>query len=419
MSSTTTATDYKQQIRDAILDNDDFIKATFSGRRRSQADEQADEQAGSPSNPWKRVTVRPVLLRDQKHLQFSYFDAKKDITKNYRGGEAAEQLEELLAVEFKHTHVQTASSTLDITLSSKGRPMIQRSAFSNRPHALNLAHDRQKNVLLTAEGAAPFLKAVGIMTRDGRIRADMQGKFRQINEFLKLVEQTGELERFTTSPLHVVDCGCGNAYLTFAFYYYLNDVLHIPTQLTGLDVNDALLARHVEKSAGLDWSGLSFQATSIQDYRPDTPPDIVLALHACDTATDDALALGIRQHSKLIVSAPCCQHHLQEQLDHLPAPAPFAPVERHNILKERLGDILTDSFRALILRIMGYSTEVVQFVSSEHTAKNLMIRAVRTQKVGETKFVQEYNELKAFWKVTPYLEHALGEDFLNLLTLQP
>src|SRR5579871_2782719 len=180
MSSTTTATDYKQQIRDAILDNDDFIKATFSGRRRSQADEQADEQAGSPSNPWKRVTVRPVLLRDQKHLQFSYFDAKKDITKNYRGGEAAEQLEELLAVEFKHTHVQTASSTLDITLSSKGRPMIQRSAFSNRPHALNLAHDRQKNVLLTAEGAAPFLKAVGIMTRDGRIRADMQGKFRQI-----------------------------------------------------------------------------------------------------------------------------------------------------------------------------------------------------------------------------------------------
>jgi SAM-dependent methyltransferase len=407
MSSTATATDYKQHIRDAILQNDDFIKATFSGKSQDKA------------SPWKKVTIRPVLLREQKHLQFSYFDEKKDITKNFQGAEIAEKLDEVLAVEFKHTHVQTASNILDITLSHKGRALVHSTPTASQPGALSLSHDRQKNLLLTAEGAAPFLKAVGIMTQDGRIRADMQGKFRQINEFLKLVEQTGELERFNTSPLHVVDCGCGNAYLTFAFYYYLNDVLCIPTRLTGIDVNDELLARHIEKSASLDWSGLTFQATSIQDYQPTTPPDIVLALHACDTATDDALALGIRQHSKLIVSAPCCQHHLQEQLDHLPAPVPFAPVERHNILKERLGDILTDSFRALILRIMGYQTEVVQFVSSEHTAKNLLIRAVRSAKVGETKFVQEYNELKAFWKVTPYLEELLGDDFINLLTSRP
>jgi Methyltransferase domain len=253
------------------------------------------------------------------------------------------------------------------------------------------------------------------MSEDGKIRADMQSKFRQINEFLKLVQQTGELEKFSTSPLHVVDCGCGNAYLTFAFFYYLDSVLHIPTHLTGIDVNGELLTRHAEKSLRLGWPHLTFQTTSIIDFQPVTPPDIVLALHACDTATDEALAQGMQWQSKLIISAPCCQHHMQKQLDHQPAPRPFGPVERHSILKERLGDILTDTFRAQILRIMGYSTDVVQFVSSDHTAKNLMIRAVKSLKAGDAKFVREYTDLKDFWKVTPYLEQLLGDDFAKLL----
>jgi SAM-dependent methyltransferase len=252
------------------------------------------------------------------------------------------------------------------------------------------------------------------MSADGKIKADMQSKFRQINEFLRLVQQTGELERFKNSPVRVVDCGCGNAYLTFAFYYYLNHVLNISTQLTGIDVNEELLARHAEKSARLGWTDLNFETTRIIDFQPATPPDIVLALHACDTATDEALAQGIRWRSKLVVSAPCCQHQLQEQLDLQAAPFPFAPVERYGILKERLGDILTDTFRAVILRIMGYQTDVVQFVSSEHTAKNLMIRAVRSVKVGDAKFVQEYQALKDYWKVTPYLELLLGEDFTKV-----
>ncbi len=400
MSSRAVTTDYKQLIRDSILNHEDFIKATFSGQHRDRA------------IAWMKVIVRPVLVRDQRHMQFSYFDAKKDITKNYRGDEIAEKLEQILAVEFKNVHVQTAHNTIDITITNKGKALIHSTTSSVQPKEANLSHDRQKKVLLTADDAAPFLKAVGIMTQDGKIRADMQGKFRQINEFLKL---TGALEKFNTSPLSVVDCGCGNAYLTFAFYYYLNSVLDIPTHLTGIDVNGELLTRHAEKSSSLDWSGLTFQTTRIIDFKPVTPPDIVLALHACDTATDEALAQGIRWQSKLIISAPCCQHHLQEQLDHQPAPRPFGPVERHGILKERLGDILTDTFRALMLRIMGYQTEVVQFVSSEHTAKNIMIRAVRSLKVGDPKFVQEYKDLKDFWKVTPYLEQLLGEEFTKLL----
>jgi len=396
-------TDYKQLIRESILHDEGFIKATFSGQHRDR------------TVPWIKVVVRPVLVRGKQHTQFSYFDAKKDIAKNYWGDETAEMLEQLITLEFKNAHVQTIHNNVDVTITNKGQAIIHTTKPVNQPQETNLSHDRQKKVLLTAADAAPFLKAVGIMTEDGKLRADMQSKFRQINEFLKLVQQTGALEKFNTSPLHVVDCGCGNAYLTFAFFYYLNHVLHIPTHLTGIDVNGELLTRHAEKSLSLGWTDLTFQTTRIIEFKPLMQPDIVLALHACDTATDEALAQGITWQSKLIISAPCCQHHLQKQLDHQPVPSPFGPVERHSILKERLGDILTDTFRALILRIMGYQTDVVQFVSSEHTAKNLMIRAVRSLKVGDAKFVREYRDLKDFWKVTPYLEQLLGEDFAKLL----
>ncbi len=404
MHKKTVPADYQQLIRESILRDEDFIKATFSGPPQDQA------------VPWVKVIVRPVLVRGKKHTQFSYFDAKKDITKNYQGDEAASMLEELLACGFKNMHVQTTRKESSMTITRSGKALITSKSVKQAREA-NLSHDRQKTMLLTAADAAPFLKAVGIMTQDDRIKADMQSKFRQINEFLKLVQQTGELEKFATLPLHVVDCGCGNAYLTFAFFYYLNHVLKIPTRLTGIDVNGELLTRHAEKSLSLDWSDLTFQTTGIIDFQPEKPPDIVLALHACDTATDEALAQGIRWQSKLIISAPCCQHHLQVQLDHQPTPAPFVPVERHNILKERLGDILTDAFRALILRIMGYQTDVVQFVSSEHTAKNLLIRAVKSLPVGDAQFVREYQELKNFWQVTPYLETLLGEDFTKLLDL--
>ena len=403
MKNKAVTTDYKQLIRDGILHNEDFIRATFSG------------QLGGRAVPWIKVIVRPVLVRGERYTQFSYFDAKKDTTKNYQGAESAEMLEQLIAFAFKNVHVQTATDNVAVTLTQKGKAFIHTTRSAGELREANLSHDRQKAVLLTAVEAAPFLKAVGIMTADGKIRADMQSKFRQINEFLKLVHQTGELEKFNTSPLRVVDCGCGNAYLTFAFFDYLNHVLKIPACLTGIDVNGELLTRHAEKCASLGWTDLTFQTTSIIDFKPALPPDIVLALHACDTATDEALAQGVKWRSTLIISAPCCQHHLQKQLDRQPAPSPFESVERHNILKERLGDILTDTFRALILRIMGYQTDVVQFVSSEHTAKNLMIRAVKSLKVGDPKFVQEYRDLKDFWRVTPYLEQLLGESFTNLL----
>ena len=254
------------------------------------------------------------------------------------------------------------------------------------------------------------------MTQDGKIKADMQRKFKQINEFLRLVDETDSFEALSGQPIHVVDFGCGNAYLTFAIYYYLHDILKLDAHVTGIDLKADLIERHKEKVKSLGWSQLNFQVGQIADYKPETIPNVVLALHACDTATDDALAKGIQWDSKLIVCAPCCQHELQEQMSRVPMPEKLLPIFKDGIFFERMGDILTDTFRATILRILGYHTDVTQFVPIEHTAKNLMIRSVKTFSIGNTHWVEEYRNLKSFWGVTPYLEKILGDEYSQRLS---
>ncbi|MFN8428171.1 MAG: methyltransferase, partial [Anaerolineales bacterium] len=173
---------------------------------------------------------------------------------------------------------------------------------------------------------------------------------------------------------------------------------------------------HKEKVKSLGWDQLNFQVGQIADYKPATIPNVVLALHACDTATDDALAQGIRWGSKLIVCAPCCQHELQAQMSRVPMPEQLLPIFKDGIFFERMGDILTDTFRATILRIMGYRTDVTQFVPIEHTAKNLMIRSVKTSSAGNARWIEEYRNLKSFWQVTPYLEKFLGDGYKQYLS---
>ncbi|MFC1976086.1 SAM-dependent methyltransferase, partial [Chloroflexota bacterium] len=382
--------DYKHLVKQSILDEETFLKAVFSGQQRGHV------------IPWNKVVVRPVLIKERRHLQFSYFDAKKDITKNYTDAEIVEKLDELLALPFKSINVQTTNQTFQVQITKKGKVIIHQHKTPEQQKTPSLQHDRQKDLLLPADTPDPFLQQIGIMTQDGKVRAKMQKKFRQINEFLKLIVETEELEKIEQSPLNIIDCGCGNAYLTFAVYHYLNHMLGLPARMIGIDVNQSLLNRRLALSQDLGWDDLTFQATRIVDYRPSDPPGMVLALHACDTATDEALAQAVKWQSKMIFCAPCCHHHLQQQLTQQTAPSPFKPVLRHAIFKERWGDILTDSFRSLLLQIMGYRTEVVEFVSTEHTGKNLMIRAIKSGQPGNRQAIQEYKQLAEFWQVKPY-----------------
>lgn len=392
--------EYKPLVRERILQRNSLIRAVFTG-----------EQKGA-SLPWIRVTVRPVELKGQVHWQFSYFDEKKDITRNHLD-DAPARVDELLALPFRNIHIESADGNVQVNFTKKGRPLISKSKPSHKP--TDLSHDRHKDRLLNETNAAPFLKAIGIMTGDGRIKADVRRKFKQINEFLRLVEETASFRDWGGAPLTVVDFGCGSGHLTFAMYYYLREILKLDAHITGVDIKQELMDQLQAKSEALGWDGINFQTGYISEYESDIRPDIVLALHACDTATDDALAKGIRWDSKVIVCAPCCQHELQSQMARTDLPKQLSPVFQHGIFFERMGDILTDTFRASILRIMGYRTDVTEFVPIEHTGKNLMIRSVKTAPVGETRWVEEYRSLKSFWRVTPYLEKVLGEEYARFL----
>jgi hypothetical protein len=389
-------------LTDAIL-GPEFRRAAFGGAPRN-----------GPT-PWQRVAIRAVELRDERLLQFSYFDDKKDITKNFAVSASAAPLAEVIAIGFANIHLSTVSEEVDIRTSKKGKVFVSR-----KPAAASAAvqpHNRIKDVPLPEGQANRLLEVMGILTRDGHVRPTMRAKYTQINEFLKqlthVLDDAGL--RALGRPVEILDCGCGASYLTLAAHHYLNEVLGIPAQLIGVDINEEVIRKSLERSERLGAERLQFACSPIGAL--EMKPDVVLALHACDTATDDALAQAIAAEARLVLSVPCCHHHLNEQLRPAGPAEVLRPLLRHGILQQRTADLVTDAFRALILRIMGYRTEVVEFISTEHTARNLMIRAVRGAPLGEASFVKEYREMRGFWGVTPYLETVLGEPLQRLLAM--
>jgi SAM-dependent methyltransferase len=389
-------------VRDAVC-GPDFRRATFAGATR-----------GSAASPWVRVVVRPVEIRGTRHLQFAYFDRKKCVTRNYTADEAGGPLNELLVLGFAGVHLTTVAEEIDLRTTKKGKVLVGRratSAANDEP----ATHNRVKDVPLPEGKADRVLEVMGILTSGGRVRPTMRAKFTQVNEFLKhlrhVLDDAGL--RALGRPVEILDCGCGSSHLTLAAHHYLNDVLGVPARITGVDVNEEVIRKSTERASRFGAAGLNFACGRIDEL--DTRPDLVFALHACDTATDDAIAQAVRGQARLLLSVPCCHHALNSQIRPDGPAAVLRPVLRHGILQQRAADLVTDTFRALALRITGYRTDVVEFVSPEHTARNLMIRAVRGLPVGEAGFVAEYVGMKRFWGVTPYIETALGEEFRALV----
>jgi SAM-dependent methyltransferase len=262
-------------------------------------------------------------------------------------------------------------------------------------------HDRVKQWLL--DPGDPLFRVVG----------GTAAKRRQVDAFLRALAATlpDDLAQLP-SPLRVVDLGCGNAYLTFAAYRYLAD-LGVKVQVVGVDVREDQRVRNTAVAASLGSAeDVTFVAGTIEDAEVEFAPDLVLALHACDTATDQALARAIRWDARWVLAAPCCHHDIAAQLKRNPAPAPYGEVTRHAILRERFADVLTDSLRASLLRLNGYKVDVVEFVDSAHTPRNLLLRARRTGHVDEAQVDRnqraEYDALTAQWGVTPALAKLLS-----------
>ena len=373
-----------------------------------------------------RISMRPVMIGGERRFQAEMVDDGQTRVKNFDANGAAEGLEEIISQKgARDLHLITAKGDLHVRVTRKGHVMATRSAEMDRV-AKVLPHDRVKKTPLNSFDSATFLRVIGLADGDGKIRASMRGKYDQVNEFLKVVEDVvkNDTRRETRDDFTVVDCGCGKAYLTLALYFFLTQTLKFPkVRVIGVDRKADVIAAAQKMAQQLDVAeqvqfvvaDLATFNLSTLNSQLSTPNsqslrvDMVISLHACDTATDEALAKGVEWKSRYIISAPCCQHELQKTLGQTGADtSAFAGVLRHGILRERLCDILTDSFRAMILRILGFKTQVVEFVSPDATARNILLRAEYCVKPGQGGAVSDYLNLRDWWRVTPWLETRLS-----------
>lgn len=401
------------RIRGHLLDPENLLRAVVTGRQKG---------AGQPivaGRTVRRVELRYVDLKAGRHLQVTSYDETQAHTANFREGDGAKSaVDDLLDQPFANWHVETTTQSHQVRATKRLEALVHTRDRAGEV-AVDRDHDRDKARLLREDD--PVLRALGLSDAQGRIKPTRQAKYRQVEEFLRLLDAAvteaiakGHLRRPTTAePLRVVDLGCGNAYLTIAAQRFLaapesEGGRGLPVHVTGVDVKQQSADHNGRVAAQLGIEA-DFVVGSIAQASLEQPPDIVLALHACDTATDDALARAVRWGAALVLAAPCCHHDVAAQLRTSPTPAPYSMLTRHGILRERFADTLTDALRASILRLEGYRVDVVEFVGSEHTPRNTLIRAIRTGAAVRGGGIRnEYDELVATWGVRPKLGDLLG-----------
>ena len=383
-----------QEAASKILDASTFVRAVLSGRRRNM------------TVPFERIDIRPVEIKGVLHLQLMQNDGRATTTKNLLP--TALEVDQLLDSGYANIMVESTSQAYSIRVTKSGDAQVH---TEKRTSEQNLAHDKKKDRLLDSND--PFLREVGIADAKGVIKPSRQDKYKQVEEFLRLLSpalnaaiDAGQIHKPTTAqPLRITDLGCGHAYLTFAAHQFLMNS-GIPVVVTGIDVRTESRDRNnsIAQKLGITKT-ISFKAEEISKTTAETA-DIAIALHACDTATDDAIAWAVNGGAKLLLIAPCCHHDIQKQID--TAPEPWGALTKFGLMKERLGDLLTDSFRAQLLRLVGYRVEVIEFIGGEHTPRNLMIRAVKTDAKPEQLDIDRYLEITAQWGVKPALEKKLS-----------
>ena len=374
--------------------SEQIARVVLSGRRRNM-------QTSS-----ERLDVRPVIIKETLHFQVSTSDGRAVTTKNYLPSELP--INEYMRSGYANILIEGIEESYSLRITKKDEPLI---SITPGAGAVDLAHDKKKERLLDA--ADPFLREVGISDASGQIKPSKRDKYRQVEEFLRLLAPTltsaieaGHIDKPSTStPLTIVDLGCGHAYLTFAAHQYLRSI-GMNVKVIGIDVRTASRDRNNEIAKKLGITGsIEFRAEEIAETIL-KKADVAIALHACDTATDDAIAWAVNAQAKLMMIAPCCHHDIQSQLSE--SPEPWSLITRHGIMRERLADLLTDSLRMQILKLRGYRVEAIEFIGGEHTPRNLMIRAVRTGAAVESIEVTRYEEMITAWKVKPALARLLN-----------
>ena len=367
--------------------NDNFISAVLSNPR--------DEKLSA------KVKVRPVLMKDTRVYQMETFRGNQAFHENLSADEACEKMLESME-NMKQMQMETQCADYNVLVSKKGKATIKRKLHKGEAKKVDLSHNRKKRYVLEEGIPVPFLVDLGVMTAEGKIVRARFDKFRQINRFLEFIEDI--LPQLAKDrELTILDFGCGKSYLTFAMYYYLHELKRYDIRIIGLDLKKDVIRHCNELSQRYGYEKLKFLEGNIADYTCVDEVDMVVTLHACDTATDFALAKAVHWNAKVILSVPCCQHELNRQIKN----EDLEPVLKYGLLKERISALVTDGLRAQYLEREGYEAQILEFIDMEHTPKNILLRAVKS---GRQKRAEELTKMMEELHVSPTLAALMREE---------
>ena len=349
----------------------------------------------------RNVYVKPVLIKEKRLYAFTYRYERRDETKNYDAAQMLEVLQELVPSRFLNAVLFTVSEDVTLLVSSKGKATMQTKKVQEAREQ-NLDHDKQKSRLINP--ANPWWYQLGLTTRDGKITADMQHKFKQIYKYVEIVESLIKPMKFN-GTVHIADMGAGKGYLTFALHELLTQHLNLDVDIKGVEIRPDLVLKINEIIKSSNLKGMEFVESSIDAYQPNQL-DVLIALHACNTATDDAIAKGIRAGAELIVCAPCCHKQIRQEMERS---GKTDAITRYGIFLERQAVMITDTIRALIMEYYGYKTQVMEFIEMEHTPKNVLLVGRKTTKQpNKEEILRQIADLKAHYGIGKhYLESVL------------
>ena len=384
------------ELVEKIINEESLIYAIFSGVRNKS------------EKTFNKVSIKKVIIKNEVKHQFEYFYDKNVEHKNLDKEETKAEINKYFQSYFKQALINTVDSDYHILINKKAISKIVKKAASKKDS--EVSHNRKKKYILNEGEKTPFLIELGIMTEEGKIVNSKYDKFKQINRYLELVSDCiPYLDKSKT--LRIIDFGCGKAYLTFALYDYLVLKMGYNVEIVGLDLKENVIKFCSDLSKKLDFENLRFVQGDIKGFTQFKEVDMVISLHACNTATDDALATAVNWGAKVILAVPCCQHELLKKIKN----NAMFPMLKFGIIKEKLSSLITDSLRANVLEIMGYRTQVLEFIDMEHTPKNIMIRAFFEDTQNIDKVVKEYKQFKIQWQISPYIEEAFGKKLTDKL----
>ncbi|HWK22574.1 MAG TPA: SAM-dependent methyltransferase [Ureibacillus sp.] len=377
-----------------LINRKELVNATISQPRQK-------------SNDLKRVKLKPIELKGIYHIQIEYQFERILKHENVTLEKFLDSFNHLL-LNFRQIHAQFLDQSIQIQLSKKNKVFWKTEKVSTTKE-INLSHNRKKNYLLDETTPYPFLIRLGVQTEEGKVKKQKFDKFRQINRFVEFIHDS--LDYLPKDrQIRILDFGSGKSYLTFALYHYLKVEKGLDIRVTGLDLKKEVIEECNQIARDLQYEQLEFLVGDINDYNDENSVDMVVTLHACDVATDMALARAVKWGAKVILSVPCCQHELNQQLQ---SPA-LEIMTQHGLIKERFASLATDSIRAEILTIMGYETQILEFIDIEHTPKNILIRAHFNGKKPTVTQLERYHAFTQFLSAKPFLENELKDIFKNI-----